>query len=90
MEETLNFRFAFVLNILIICTTHLGHGFQTPPTIASPPSNEADKFALLAFRDHIEEDPLGVLSSWNESLHFCNWIGVSCSQRHQGRVTILN
>ncbi|GKV51596.1 hypothetical protein SLEP1_g58232 [Rubroshorea leprosula] len=84
MEEILNLQFSIILNILIICTTHLVHGFQTPPT------NETDMLALLAFKDHIVEDPLGVLSSWNESLHFCNWRGVSCSQRHQGRVTALN
>ncbi|GKV51592.1 hypothetical protein SLEP1_g58229 [Rubroshorea leprosula] len=84
MEVALNLQFSIILNILIICTTHLGHGFQTPPT------NETDIHALLAFKDHIEEDPRGVLSSWNKSLHFCNWRGVSCSQRHQGRVTVLN
>ncbi|GLU24342.1 hypothetical protein SLE2022_402850 [Rubroshorea leprosula] len=84
MEVALNLQFSIILNILIICTTQLGHGFQTPPT------NETDILALSAFKDHIKEDPLGVLSSWNKSLHFCNWRGVSCSQRHQGRVTILN
>ncbi|GLT35864.1 hypothetical protein SLA2020_102800 [Shorea laevis] len=75
---------SIIFSILIICTTHLGHGFQTPRT------NKTDRLALLAFKDHIEEDPLGVLNSWNESLRFCNWRGVSCSQRHQGRVTVLN
>ncbi|GKV31247.1 hypothetical protein SLEP1_g39958 [Rubroshorea leprosula] len=84
MEVALNLQFSIILNILIICTTHLGHGFQTPPT------NETDILALLAFKDHIEEDPRGVLSSWNKSLHFCNWRGVLCSQRHQGRVIVLD
>ncbi|CAN1143749.1 Receptor kinase-like protein Xa21 [Linum perenne] len=35
-------------------------------------------------------DPLGALSSWNDSVHFCEWYGVSCSKRHHGRVTVLN
>ncbi|CAI0396764.1 unnamed protein product [Linum tenue] len=37
----------------------------------------------------ITGDPLGVLSSWNDSTHFCQWYGVSCSQKHIGRVTVL-
>ncbi|CAN1295334.1 LRR receptor-like serine/threonine-protein kinase EFR [Linum perenne] len=37
----------------------------------------------------ISGDPLGVLSSWNDSVHFCEWYGVSCSKRHHGRVTAL-
>ncbi|CAN1295328.1 Probable LRR receptor-like serine/threonine-protein kinase At3g47570 [Linum perenne] len=38
----------------------------------------------------ITDDPLGALSSWNNSVHFCEWYGVSCSERHHGRVTALN
>nr|XP_028962274.1 putative receptor-like protein kinase At3g47110 [Malus domestica] len=34
-------------------------------------------------------DPLGILSSWNESLHFCQWQGIACGRRHQ-RVTVLD
>ncbi|OAY39672.1 hypothetical protein MANES_10G113800v8 [Manihot esculenta] len=29
------------------------------------------------------------MSSWNRSLHFCRWYGVTCGRRHQ-RVTILD
>ncbi|XP_058068321.1 probable LRR receptor-like serine/threonine-protein kinase At3g47570 [Magnolia sinica] len=52
--------------------------------------NETDRLALLAFKDGISEDPLAILSSWNDSLHFCEWEGVTCSLRHHQRVTILN
>ncbi|KAK2983063.1 hypothetical protein RJ640_006450 [Escallonia rubra] len=52
-------------------------------------TNETDKQALLAIKNQILEDPFQVLSSWNDSIHFCNWQGVSCSPRHQ-RVTTLN
>ncbi|XP_026436637.1 receptor kinase-like protein Xa21 [Papaver somniferum] len=51
-----------------------------------------DRSALLSFKDGITEDPLGVLSTWNEkndSLHFCQWKGVTCSRRHPNRVTKL-
>ncbi|RWR91235.1 Protein kinase domain-containing protein [Cinnamomum micranthum f. kanehirae] len=52
--------------------------------------NESDRLALLAFKDGISDDPNGVLSSWNNSLHFCMWDGVSCSRRHPQRVVALN
>ncbi|XP_058070972.1 probable LRR receptor-like serine/threonine-protein kinase At3g47570 [Magnolia sinica] len=52
--------------------------------------NETDRLALLAFKYGISEDPLGILSSWNDSLHFCKWKGVTCSRHHHHRVTILN
>lgn len=51
--------------------------------------NETDRQALLAFKRSISKDPQGVLSSWNDSLHFCQWEGVTCNGRHRQRVTIL-
>ncbi|XP_058219494.1 probable LRR receptor-like serine/threonine-protein kinase At3g47570 isoform X1 [Rhododendron vialii] len=50
--------------------------------------NETDRLALLAFKVEITGDPLGILNSWNESIHFCQWVGVTCGRRHQ-RVTEL-
>ncbi|KAI8551321.1 hypothetical protein RHMOL_Rhmol06G0177200 [Rhododendron molle] len=50
--------------------------------------NETDRLALLAFKAEITSDPLGTLNSWNESVHFCQWVGVTCGHRHQ-RVTEL-
>ncbi|KAB2627517.1 LRR receptor-like serine/threonine-protein kinase [Pyrus ussuriensis x Pyrus communis] len=51
--------------------------------------NEVDRLSLLAFRAEIVTDTLGILSSWNESLHFCHWPGITCGRRHQ-RVTVLD
>ncbi|XP_077237227.1 uncharacterized protein LOC143878896 [Tasmannia lanceolata] len=51
--------------------------------------NETDRIALLMFKDGIYSDPVGALSSWNHTLHFCRWEGVTCSRRHQ-RVTKLD
>ena len=51
--------------------------------------NETDKQALLAIMARILVDPFRVFSSWNDSLHFCKWQGVTCSRRHQ-RVTALH
>ncbi|XP_048135613.1 probable LRR receptor-like serine/threonine-protein kinase At3g47570 [Rhodamnia argentea] len=51
--------------------------------------NQTDRLALASFRNAIHEDPFGVLSSWNDSTHHCEWQGVLCSKRHPGRVTSL-
>ncbi|XP_028962260.1 putative receptor-like protein kinase At3g47110 [Malus domestica] len=51
--------------------------------------NETDRQSLLVFKAKIVNDPLGILSSWNESLHFCQWQGIVCGRRHQ-RVTVLD
>lgn len=53
-------------------------------------ANETDQIALMAFKAAIDQDPFGALSSWNDSLHYCDWNGVLCSHRHPDRVTILN
>nr|XP_023915955.1 putative receptor-like protein kinase At3g47110 [Quercus suber] len=60
------------------------------PTItAAAPTNETDRFALLKFKDSVPQDPSNILRSWNDSTHFCNWLGVKCGRRHQ-RVTVLD
>ncbi|CAN6705215.1 unnamed protein product [Malus baccata var. baccata] len=51
--------------------------------------NEVDRLSLLAFKAEIVTNTLGILSSWNESLHFCRWPGITCGHRHQ-RVTVLD
>ncbi|PRQ58099.1 putative non-specific serine/threonine protein kinase [Rosa chinensis] len=53
-------------------------------------ANETDMMALLAIKAQIQHDPNQVTSSWNDSIHFCSWYGVTCSQRHQQRVSKLN
>ncbi|CAN6705212.1 unnamed protein product [Malus baccata var. baccata] len=51
--------------------------------------NEVDRLSLLAFKAEIVTDSLCILGSWNESLHFCHWPGITCGHRHQ-RVTVLD
>ncbi|WCJ44249.1 Receptor kinase-like protein Xa21 [Euphorbia peplus] len=51
--------------------------------------NDTDYEALLAIKSKITEDPSGVLKSWNHSLRFCEWSGITCSRRHT-RVTSIN
>jgi hypothetical protein len=59
------------------------------PTTANAPTNETDRLALLKFKESIAHDPYMMLSSWNDSTHFCNWFGITCGRRHQ-RVTALD
>ncbi|XP_050116024.1 probable LRR receptor-like serine/threonine-protein kinase At3g47570 isoform X1 [Malus sylvestris] len=51
--------------------------------------NETDHMALLNFKKSITQDPLHVMSSWNESVHFCGWVGVTCNH-YTRRVFMLN
>ncbi|KAI3938840.1 hypothetical protein MKW98_018297 [Papaver atlanticum] len=44
----------------------------------------------VAFKERITGDPFETLSSWNDSFHHCNWIGITCSRHHPGRVTVVN
>ncbi|KAF5808865.1 putative protein kinase RLK-Pelle-LRR-XII-1 family [Helianthus annuus] len=50
---------------------------------------ETDHEALLKIKSLITRDPYGALTSWNDSLHLCDWSHVYCGKRHR-RVTYLN
>ncbi|KAL2545525.1 putative LRR receptor-like serine/threonine-protein kinase [Forsythia ovata] len=52
-------------------------------------TNETDRQALLDIKNLITQDPFQALNSWNDSIHFCNWPGITCSNLHQ-RVSVLN
>ncbi|XP_042477568.1 LRR receptor-like serine/threonine-protein kinase EFR [Macadamia integrifolia] len=51
--------------------------------------NETDRLALLEFKKRIN-DPYRALRSWNDTVHFCNWVGITCGNRHQQRVISLD
>jgi hypothetical protein len=83
-------------NFRALCSTHL-HMILLftisllclqPATSSVTPTNETDRLALLKFKASIAIDPYGILSSWNDSIQFCNWRGITCGHRHQ-RVTAL-
>ncbi|XXG71829.1 hypothetical protein AAC387_Pa07g1063 [Persea americana] len=52
--------------------------------------NATDALALLAFKQQISNDPFHSLSTWNDSLPFCQWQGITCSRRHPLRVVAMN
>ncbi|MED6146206.1 hypothetical protein PIB30_032472 [Stylosanthes scabra] len=47
-----------------------------------------DKIALVALNDKLTNGDPHALTSWNQSLHFCQWEGVTCSRRRR-RVSAL-
>ncbi|KAE8662264.1 hypothetical protein F3Y22_tig00113716pilonHSYRG00087 [Hibiscus syriacus] len=57
-------------------------------TLSKTSRNVTELQALLAIKARIPVDPYGVFTSWNDSLHFCNWQGVTCDRQHR-RVTAL-
>ncbi|KAB2622215.1 LRR receptor-like serine/threonine-protein kinase [Pyrus ussuriensis x Pyrus communis] len=74
------FTFFRGLVLLLCMNTHLD--------AAILPGNETDRLPLLDFKDRITQDPLNVMSSWNDSTDFCRWVGVTCNPSTK-RVTIL-
>ncbi|MED6192276.1 hypothetical protein PIB30_008802 [Stylosanthes scabra] len=53
-----------------------------------PLSSETDKISLLALKDKLTNGDPHALPSWNQSLHFCGWEGITCSRRRM-RVSAL-
>uniref|UniRef100_A0A7N1A9W1 non-specific serine/threonine protein kinase n=1 Tax=Kalanchoe fedtschenkoi TaxID=63787 RepID=A0A7N1A9W1_KALFE len=76
-------RLFFILSVILV-------SFSTSSNSSKESNNEQDRTALVALRDGFLSGgtpPDGVaLSSWNSSLHFCQWQGVTCGKRHR-RVT---
>ncbi|PRQ32184.1 putative protein kinase RLK-Pelle-LRR-XII-1 family [Rosa chinensis] len=74
--------------IFVCCLNSSMHLDQ--PFTSRLKGNETDRLALLSIKGNIQHDPNRVLSSWNNSIHFCLWHGVTCSSRHRQRVTMLD
>uniref|UniRef100_A0A0D9VI59 non-specific serine/threonine protein kinase n=1 Tax=Leersia perrieri TaxID=77586 RepID=A0A0D9VI59_9ORYZ len=75
-------HFAMLMLLLLCCTINI--------RCSKAPENATDMVSLLGFEEAITSDPLGVLSTWNTSIHICRWEGVKCSRTHPGRVTALD
>lgn len=79
-------------NLLLLLSLVINILLHAPsPNVAARTlsGNGTDHVALLAIKAQITLDPLGLMSSWNDSLHFCSWGGVICGRLHQ-RVITLN
>ncbi|XP_024022659.1 putative receptor-like protein kinase At3g47110 [Morus notabilis] len=87
--ENLTSSFAFWSLFLHVILLYFVSLLQQTGTVANTLGNETDRFALLKFKEMISSGPYGVMSSWNDSVHFCKWPGISCGKRHQ-RITALD
>jgi len=88
--------FSFLSAILLYVYLHFLFWFSLNLTWFGPNiivtqalSNQTDHFALLKFKESISNYPNKALESWNSSIHFCKWCGITCNLMHQ-RVTELN
>nr|CAB3452337.1 unnamed protein product [Digitaria exilis] len=75
-------RISFLL--LLFSTTEANHA----TTETSLTSCEGDERALVAFKTMISHHS-GVLTSWNQSISYCSWDGVTCGKKHPWRVVAL-
>ncbi|CAI8588373.1 unnamed protein product [Vicia faba] len=72
----------FLFTLYLMC-------FGPNKIVAVPLGNQTDHLALRKFKESITNDPYRTLESWNSSIRFCKWRGITCSPMHQ-RVIELN
>ncbi|XP_052478535.1 LRR receptor-like serine/threonine-protein kinase EFR [Gossypium raimondii] len=60
--------------------------FSKTPTGLVVRGNDTDQQALLQFKAKITDDQLRVMESWNSSIHFCQWHGVTCGRNFYNQI----
>jgi len=83
MQQVMNSAMIAVLALMLVYRCGYVH-------CATVPQDSKDMLALIDFRQAITGDPRGFFNSWNNSVNYCNWNGVTCSKTHRGRVRELN
>ncbi|GAU36646.1 hypothetical protein TSUD_212990 [Trifolium subterraneum] len=77
------------ITFLLYLATQLLVYYMLSATIVLASSSVTDKRALLSMKVKLTNGEPNSLPSWNESLHFCEWEGVTCGRRHM-RVSVLH
>ncbi|RHN51047.1 putative protein kinase RLK-Pelle-LRR-XII-1 family [Medicago truncatula] len=77
----LHLLFMITLNLMWFCPNKI--------RAVAAIGKQTDHLALLKFKESITSDPYNTLESWNSSIHFCKWHGITCSPMHE-RVTELS
>ncbi|KAI3935650.1 hypothetical protein MKW98_022658 [Papaver atlanticum] len=90
----LNAKFNTIAFLICSFSFSISHMSVYVDSLAGADAHKSDdRLALIAFKNGITGDPLGILSSWNNknnSMDFCKWRGVTCSLSHTSRVTMLD
>ncbi|XP_049414411.1 putative receptor-like protein kinase At3g47110 [Solanum stenotomum] len=90
MVFSLDFKIPMPLcSFVFYLITLLSFMFNISHALKLQNGNETDIQALLAIKEKVTQDPHGMFTSWNNSVHFCSWEGVTCGHLHQ-RVTKLH
>ncbi|XP_012468454.2 probable LRR receptor-like serine/threonine-protein kinase At3g47570 [Gossypium raimondii] len=79
MEVFNSFFLVYVVIIFLSCFNLLGLATGSPVV----GGNDTDQQALLQFKAKITGYQLEVMESWNSSIHFCQWRGVTCGRKHR-------
>jgi len=87
--------FLVFATLIFLLSCHHASSWVSPTstitTFLSIHNNVIDKQAVLSFKHMISSDPGEFLASWNDSIQFCQWPGISCGgRRHPERVVSLN
>lgn len=75
--------------VSVLILLHLlwfSHCYYTMDIASATTTKDTDKEALLALKES-SGIPSDISSTWNKSIHFCKWKGVTCSH---GRVSALD
>ncbi|KAL1121814.1 hypothetical protein V6Z11_D01G259200 [Gossypium hirsutum] len=84
--EVFNSFFLVYIEVIIFLSCFNLLGLATGSPVVG--GNDTDHQALLQFKAKITGYQLEVMESWNSSIHFCQWRGVTCGRKHR-RVTKL-
>ncbi|KAL1150414.1 hypothetical protein V6Z11_A10G258100 [Gossypium hirsutum] len=90
--EASNVFFLVYVQVIVLLSCFNLHCFNLLGLVTASPvvrGNGTDQHALLQFKTKVTGDPLKIMESWNISVHFCQWHGVTCGRKHQ-RVTKLD
>ncbi|RHN54612.1 putative protein kinase RLK-Pelle-LRR-XII-1 family [Medicago truncatula] len=71
------------LHLLFLFTLNLMQFGTNKMVAVAQLGNQSDHLALLKFKESISSDPYKALESWNSSIHFCKWYGITCNPMHQ-------
>ncbi|THF99076.1 hypothetical protein TEA_007033 [Camellia sinensis var. sinensis] len=77
---SISLEFLLLLDDELVFVVFLHFSINSEYASAAVLNNETDKFALVEFKSQMTEDLQGILASWNGSIHFCLWTGVTCGR----------